>query len=216
MKFVLCTLLGLGFFTGVAFADDASVAPTPTPTPTASATPRSVFVPTNEFDLPVAGLQSEANHPTQFSYGKGALGLSYGHMLTRWLAIQANSSFVTQSSTNTEPAGTEFDLTVGPSFKFAVDNTGIRNAFFLTFGAGVHYAYINSFSPAGYAITEPSQSTSSLAYYVEFGKSFALLRNVSYSPAVSVSGFSGHDIFDSDIAANPVFQITPIRVSIIF
>jgi hypothetical protein len=184
--------------------------------PLPAVTPRAIFVPENEFDIPIAALQSQANNPTEFSYGKGSFGLSFGHMLTSFLAIQANSSFLTFSSTNTTPGGTELDLTVGPSFKFAVDHTGIRNAFFLTFGAGIHYGYINTFSPAGYSYTEASQSTTSFAYYVEFGKAFALFHNVSYSPAVSVSGFSGHDIFNGDRDANPLFQLTPLRIAIVF
>lgn len=128
------------------------------------------------------------------SFGSGyttSFGVAVGYSRTFMDMLQG--TFLGVLSTG---GGTTFlNLEVGPTFDLAIDNTGIRNAVFLTAAGGIQYMN--------------NGGTTNFAYTVALGKRFALCNVISWNPQFTMSGATVS-------GSNPQFALVPISLSFLF
>jgi len=170
----------------------------------------------NEILIAAGTLRAEVNYPSAVTIGPVEAGIGYGRIFNDWLELTSMTLFRSYSGTISAPGGTVLNFTLGPTFNFPINEMGVASAFFITLGAGFHYAYLDSFTVAGTAVSLASQSTFSFSYDALIGKRFSVLPNVSWTPMFSISGFTGTDIMSSGLIAGPIYRLIPLQISLLF
>lgn len=170
----------------------------------------------NELIANIFAYKIQNEYPTKLLLGTTRLGIGYGWFLNDLIEFSGRMTLEIDSNTDQNPGKTQADLTVGPTFNFAVNKNGVADAFFVMLGLGFNYSYINAYTVTGTNYSTGSSSSNNLAYHFEFGKRFKLLTNVSWVPTLLIYGFSGADIFNNNLPAYPAYTFIPVRISILF
>ena len=141
---------------------------------------------------------------SSLTFGTGAnttftLSADYSRTMMDMLQATVVAGFAMASL----PVGSAKVITaqVGPTFDYALDSTGIRNAVYLRALGGLAYASNSA--------TGTSVSSTNFAYTLEVGKRFELFSVVSWDPAFNMTGTTA-------TGANPVYAFVPVQLSFIF
>jgi hypothetical protein len=169
----------------------------------------------NEVDTTLGLYRARSGYHAGFFLGLGGLGVGYGRRLNDWLEAFTRFQVEVYSDNGQNPGGAVISAWFGPAINFP-SSSGWQNSFFFAGGVGFNYSRIDAFTFPNTLFSTGAVSAWSVSYGVEAGKRFSLLPNVSWKPTISVSGFTGPDIFNNGFASHPTFAVIPLEFTALF
>lgn len=121
-----------------------------------------------------------------------SISAGYSHTLLDFLQASSRASFFITDGARS------LSLRVGPTLNYAIDETGLANAFYLSALGG-----IATFD------TSTTDARTRFAYLAEVGKRFTLVSHVAWKPAFQMSGTTGD-------GSDPAFALIPLQISVLF
>jgi hypothetical protein len=132
-----------------------------------------------------------SDQPTKFNIGAG-----YSRTLMDILQATGEITFNVDSET------TDLDLRVGPTFNLAMDDTGIRNAIYLSALGGIKL------------VRTDAATDTHFAYKGALGKRFEIWKDIAWKPEFNMTGTTAKD--SAGETEKPSFALVPVQFAFTF